>query len=263
MTSILHIVALYLAELTFGSALLLPFYPNRVAGKTFPQFYYGLILISFALFIGCLWRLDHFTSNHLVIFALAAWIWVMSFTKEFSKLEEYLHILFAGVALIWGVLYFKKFSLPHEGLWSTTPKILAFTVSMLFLSGHLMNMIFGHWYLVNRQLPIQHLIKATWNILLLTIVRTLVTAVSIYWAYKHMDPETWLRLTDFMGHGIFFWSRILAGLGVPSLVSVLAYQSAKIGSNQSATGIMYAGCVFVLMGEFLALYLFTITGYFF
>ena len=262
MNNILSIVALYVAQLTFGSALLLPFYPNRVAGKTFPQFYYGMILIFFLMFIGCLWRLEQLTNNHLIIFALGVWITGLSFTKEFSKLEEALHALFGGIALIWVLIYFKKFSLPHSNVWAAAPVMAAFTLSMLFLSGHLMNMIFGHWYLVNRNLPIQHLINATRNIMFLTIIRTLASFFTIYWAYSHMEPEVWQRLTDFLGHGIFFWSRILAGLGVPGLVSVLAYQSAKIGSNQSATGIMYAGCVFVLMGEFLALYLFAITGYF-
>lgn len=262
-TSILHIVSLYLAQLTFGSAILLPFYPNRVAGKTFPQFYYGMILIFFGLFLGCLWRLDQFSINHVSIFAMGLVLFALSFTKEFSKGEENLHFLFAFISLAWSIVYFNKYSLPHEDIWTAIPLILAFCVSMLFLSGHVMNMIFGHWYLVNRQLPIQHLIKACFNILLLTVLRILITLVSIYWAYTHMDAETWMRLTDFLGHGIFFWARILAGLGVPALVSVLAYQSAKIGSNQSATGIMYAGCVFVLMGEFLALYLFALTGYFF
>lgn len=263
MNHILQIVAVYLAEFIFGSAFLLPFYPHAVIGKSFARFYTGFIALFFALFLLCLWRLQQFSINHVLIFLLASWIFVMACTQTLTKLEEFLRILFAGIGFIWAMIYFKKFSLPDETLWTATPKMAGFVFSMLFLSAHLMTMIFGHWYLVNRKLPIQHLVKNCFYLMVITIIRIFASGLAVYFAYANMQPEMWLRLTDFMGHGVFFWSRFLAGLFVPTLVSVLAYQSAKIGSNQSATGILYAGCVFVLMGEFLALYLFVLTGYFF
>lgn len=126
-----------------------------------------------------------------------------------------------------------------------------------------MTMIFGHWYLVNRKLPIAYLIKMCSWLIVVTLLRVAASIYSLVQAWINLEASQLDRIFDFYAHGIFFWARILAGLGIPMLVSILAYKSAKIGSNQSATGILYAGVVFVLMGEFLALYLYAITGYLF
>lgn len=263
MNNIFQIFAVYLAQLTFGSAILMPFFPNKITGKSYPRFYYGMIVLFFGLFLLALFRLDQFGWNHVLVFGLSVWIFGTTFRKDLSPIELYLYKLFAVVALVWFGLYIQTRLFPSVALSQSYPQVLLFMVSMIFLSFHLMNMIFGHWYLVNRKLPISYLIKTCYVLMIVTVVRCLATALSLYWASQEMSPDNFARITDFYAHGIFFWSRILAGLGVPLLVSVLAYKSAKIGSNQSATGIMYAGVVFVLMGEFLALYLYAITGYLF
>lgn len=263
MNSILNIIALYFAQMTFGSLFLIPFFPHRVAGKSFTRFYYGMSLVFFGLFLFCLWRLNQINTNQLIILAFSIWVWIMSLTPKLQDFEEYLYYLLSATSVVWLGLYFKNQNFPHDSFWTFTPFVLSFFLSTLFLCGHVMNMIFGHWYLVNRQLPISHLVTTTRRMMYLTFIKLAQTGFTVYWAYTHLDAQALDSLFSFLGHGIFFWSRILAGLGVPALVSVLAYQSAKIGSNQSATGIMYAGCVFVLMGEFLAVYLFAITGYFF
>lgn len=263
MNHILQIFAIYIGQLAFGSALILPFFPNRVTGKSFPRFYYGFILILFAGFLLSLFRLDQFHLNQLGVFALAFWVFAQTFRKEFSKPEEFLNVIFGIVALLWFGVYVKHTWLTHDTLWTATGPLLGFLVSALFLSYHLMNMIFGHWYLVNRRLPISHLIKTCKIMIIVTILRAIATGLAVYFAYTTLSAAEFGKITDMWGHGIFFWARILAGLGVPGLVSVLAYKSAQIGSNQSATGIMYAGVVFVLMGEFLALYLYVLTGYLF
>ena len=39
--------------------------------------------------------------------------------------------------------------------------------------------------------------------------------------------------------GIFFWQRVLFGLAGPAVLSYLTWETAKIQSTQSATGILY------------------------
>jgi len=55
--------------------------------------------------------------------------------------------------------------------------------------------------------------------------------------------------------GIFFWQRILFGLAGPALLSYLTWETAKIRSTQSATGILYVDFFTVVVGEVLAKYI--------
>ena len=55
--------------------------------------------------------------------------------------------------------------------------------------------------------------------------------------------------------GIFFWQRVLFGLFSPGLLSYLTWETAKIQSTQSATGILYVDFFTVIVGEVLAKYL--------
>ena len=55
--------------------------------------------------------------------------------------------------------------------------------------------------------------------------------------------------------GIFFWQRVLFGLAAPAMLSYLTWETAKIRSTQSATGILYVDFFTVVVGEVLAKYL--------
>ena len=55
--------------------------------------------------------------------------------------------------------------------------------------------------------------------------------------------------------GIFFWQRVLFGLAGPALLSYLTWETAKIRSTQSATGILYVDLFTVVVGEILAKYI--------
>lgn len=263
MNNLTQIVAMFFAQLGLGSAIVLPFFPLKIAGKSFVRFYYGFIVICLAIFSYCLVRLENFSYNYAIVFALAGWIWALSFTKKFTKLEELLMWFFAGFSVLLLYVYTNKYYFHHLNLSTSLAFYLTLFLGMIFLTLSLMNMIFGHWYLVNRSLPIEHLIKTSKAMIIFTYLRIASVAFATYFAYSQMDAETFARLTDWLGHGIFFWARILTGLALPILVAHMTYSSAKIGSNQSATGIMYAGCIFILMGEMLALYLFAITGFVF
>ncbi len=260
MNNILQISTLFLAQVGFGSAVLLPFFPLKVTGKSFVRFYFGMIVVILALFLLCLYRLDQSLKNYAVLTTFATWIWALSFREQFTKLETVLIWCFAGLSLVFLYTYPLHHVFHAENFFQTIAPYFLLLSGSIFVAFHLMNMIFGHWYLVNRELPIEHLIKTSRNLIFFSYFRAATVGVSIYLAYTTMSIEAFTRLTDILGHGIFFWARILAGLGLPLFVAHLAYESAKIKSNQSATGILYAGCVFVLMGEIMALYLYSLTG---
>jgi hypothetical protein len=60
--------------------------------------------------------------------------------------------------------------------------------------------------------------------------------------------------------GIFFWQRVLFGLAGPALLGYLTWETAKIRSTQSATGILYVDFFTVVVGEVLANYVLLSTG---
>jgi hypothetical protein len=224
------------------------------------RFYYGMIAIFLGLFLLCLYRMEQFSLNYAVLSGLAAWIWFLSFSSEMSKVQEYLMKIFSTLSFLVILLYANRFVLnADQAFLSLALSSVAFIIGTVFLCAHLMNMIFGHWYLVNRSLPLAHLVRMSKLLIFCSYIRLVSVGIATYLLYGH-DPDAFDRLIDFNGHGVFFWARILAGLGIPILVSHLSWASAKIGSNQSATGILYAGVVFVLMGEIMALYLTSLTG---
>ena len=55
--------------------------------------------------------------------------------------------------------------------------------------------------------------------------------------------------------GVFFWQRVLFGLCGPAVLSYLTWETAKIRSTQSATGILYVDFFAVVVGEVLAKYI--------
>lgn len=254
------IFLLFVAQLGFGSAVLMPFMPIKEIGKSYQQFYYGFIVFFLGLFLYMLHQADQFSYAFLGIVLFAVWIFALSFfSKTFTQLEKYLNIVFALISLIFLVVFPQKYFF-HGDSWSYAAiPLISFLFGTLFLSLTIMSMIFGHWYLINTKLPIKHLVSITRSLVVVTYLRVFSVLVVTYIAYYTVDSSLFARLIDISGHGIFFWARVLAGLLVPILVAHLAYESAKIKSNQSATGILYAGCVFVIMGELMALYLFTIS----
>ena len=49
--------------------------------------------------------------------------------------------------------------------------------------------------------------------------------------------------------------RVLAGIVLATALALMSLTCAKARSNQSATGILYVGVVFVLIGETVSMYL--------
>jgi protein NrfD len=97
-----------------------------------------------------------------------------------------------------------------------------------------------------------------------TVVRIAVVAAVVFFALAtslRVQPEfgpTFHRYILSVS-GVFFWQRVLFGLFGPAVLSVLTWETAKIQSTQSATGILYIDFFAVIVGEVLATYLLVAT----
>ena len=140
---------------------------------------------------------------------------------------------------------------------STTLAIASFLSSAALLGGSFTAMILGHWYLVLPSMDVSLLQSIVKFHIGSIIVRIVVTIAVVWIAIAGWEPGVGPNFQHYVlsSAGVFFWQRILFGLLGPSVLSYLTWETAKIRSTQSATGILYVDVFPVIVGELLAKYL--------
>jgi len=137
--------------------------------------------------------------------------------------------------------------------------VASFLTSAAILGGACTAMILGHWYLVIPSLEVSHLQSIVRVHIASMAARVVVVGVAIAFAIAtfrpDVDPGPSFRRYIFSIDGIFFWQRVLFGLAGPAVLSYLTWETAKIRSTQSATGILYVDFFTVVVGEVLAKYI--------
>jgi protein NrfD len=131
--------------------------------------------------------------------------------------------------------------------------VASFFSSAALLGGACTAMILGHWYLVIPSLQVSHLQSIVKVHIVSMVVRIVVVVAAIFGGIALWQPG--FRHYIFSLDGIFFWQRVLFGLFGPSVLAYLTWETAKIRSTQSATGILYVDFFTVVVGEVLAKYL--------
>ena len=166
-------------------------------------------------------------------------------------------------ALLWSAVAFGLVSVILQGLDISrgTPGLMplltvaSFLSSVVLLGGACGAMVLGHWYLVVPSLDVRHLQSIVKLHIGSTLVRILVVITAVIIAVVSWEPgvpnfERYMFSID----GIFFWQRVAFGLAGPAVLSYMTWETAKIQSTQSATGILYVDFFTVIVGEVLAKY---------
>ena len=138
--------------------------------------------------------------------------------------------------------------------------VASFLSSAALLGGACTAMILGHWYLILPSMQVSHLQSIVKVHIASMIVRIAVVGAAVFLAIATSSPGQPGLGPSFRHYitsvaGIFFWQRVLFGLVGPALLSYLTWETAKIRSTQSATGILYVDFFTVVVGEVLAKYL--------
>lgn len=147
--------------------------------------------------------------------------------------------------------------LPDDAL-SAVPFAASLLSSALLLGSALVTMILGHWYLIPPPLPFRHLVRGATLFLAACVIRTGVFAVSVAFLASVSHPAVraaTLRLFRVDGDVVFLALRVFWGILGPLVLALLVLRTARLQSNQSATGLLYVSLVFVLIGELLANFL--------
>ena len=144
-----------------------------------------------------------------------------------------------------------------SGVTTQVMTILSFFSSAFLLGGACTAMILGHWYLVIPSLQVSHLQSIVKVHIASMVVRVVVVVAAMRLAVVSWEPGLGPNFSHYIFSiaGIFFWQRVLFGLAGPAVLSYLTWETAKIRSTQSATGILYVDFFTVVVGEVLAKYL--------
>ena len=139
-----------------------------------------------------------------------------------------------------------------------TLTVLSFLTSALMLGGACTAMILGHWYLVIPSMEVSYLQAIVKGHIASMLGRMVVVGAAVWFAIATWQADSGLpsfRHYIMSVDGIFFWQRVLFGLAGPAVLSYLTWETAKIRSTQSATGILYVDFFTVVVGEVLAKYI--------
>jgi len=147
--------------------------------------------------------------------------------------------------------------MPTQGL-----TVASFLSSSALLGGACTAMILGHWYLVIPSLDVTHLQTMVKLHMASMVVRIAVVTAAVIFAIATWQPGLGPSFRHYIlsVNGVFFWQRVLFGLAGPAVLSYLTWETAKIRSTQSATGILYVDFFTIVVGEVLAKYLLLATS---
>ena len=175
------------------------------------------------------------------------------------------NVLKVGLGLLWIAAVGGVAALAAQSMaWATVQMgpsasltALSFISSAALLGGSCTSMVLGHWYLVLPSMNVSLLQRLVKFHIGSTIVRIVVVGLVITVALSSWESPSGVGFDRYMYsiEGIFLWQRVLFGLLGPLVLSYLTWETAKIQSTQSATGILYVDFFTVIVGEVLAKYL--------
>ncbi len=202
--------------------------------------------------------------------AIVAGLWYAALRRGAGTRREFL-VLPATAAVVAPVLYAIASNITGiNGINSISgasgTDLLALSIagslsSSLILGAVLVSLILGHWYLVDTSLSIAPLrAGALWLWIAVLLRWAVVVAVLLFGGFEVLKVG---RAADliFSTGGLFFLFRTLMGLIAPLLLTGLIWQTVKIRSTQSATGLLYVASFLVLFGESFSQFLLVATGY--
>lgn len=180
------------------------------------------------------------------------WVTVGRMLARFRPLILWTGLVAGAVALVAQALALPVAAPPL--VWLT---VASFVSSAVLLGSACTTMVLGHWYLVLPTMDVALLQQMVKWLVASAVVRTAVVGAVVVLAMALWQPGMGPRFDRYVlsSAGVFFWQRVLFGLGGPLVLAYLTWETAKIRSTQSATGILYVDLFTVIVGEVLAKYL--------
>lgn len=225
----------------FGAVLLLIALALRPEDLAFGSDLQGIALAALVCSTGAIlvyWA----TIGRVLGWLRPVWLWLSVLSGVAAVIGQGLALSPAGDSLVAG-LY-----------------VASFLTSAALLGGTSTAMILGHWYLVLPSMDVSLLQRIVKFHIGSTALRIVVVAAVVWWGLVLADipgPGFQRYITSL--DGVFFWQRVLFGLLGQVVLAYMTWETAKIRSTQSATGILYVDFFTVIVGEVLAKYILVAT----
>jgi hypothetical protein len=246
---------LFLSHLGIGLLTCLAFVPFRRLGGGFFRFNALLALAFLVVSTAVRWP-SAAPRPEVLACALATAAFVVSLQSRRRALS--LALLYAAIVAGVATLVHDAWLWPSPATQEHVSRALLvahFTTSATLLGAVLLDMILGHWYLVIPGLSFGHLHRMTAVLAASLALRFVVTAWGVrdswdLWATAWQTDAALFMLQ----HGLFLVLRFVFGILGPAVLIVLVWRCVRIGSNMSATGILYVATAIVLVGEIASLW---------
>ncbi len=225
-------------------------HPGVAITTTFVRFTFILSLVMTMIATVLLFPGDDRMSRGLAIAWMCTLVPSMITTWNRDRIPEVL----ATLATVPGLLLFGRLLIAMH---ASSPE--AWLVSLLGGASAVLvvyNTALGHWFLETKgRVPVAHLmtgVKILWAVLGLRLAWNLVQASRLT-AYSGGEPVSLVRYM-FGLEGFFLSVGILMGTLLPVVLMWFVYQTLKISSTTSATGVLYGTMLCILMGDLIYRY---------
>jgi hypothetical protein len=265
--SLSTVLFFFLAHLGVGIALTLVVV-SKDAGVKFFRFNTGLAAILVAIALAFRYGVfgavagEHSQTEQIALLALdCSEAALVLYWATVGRVLANIRPAIVAIAVVAGSIAVVLQAIDVSAGASTTLRALtiaSFLTSAAMLGGACTAMILGHWYLVIPSLQVSHLQSIVRVHIASMAARIVVVGAAVWFAIATWQAESGapsFRHYILSVDGIFFWQRVLFGLAGPAVLSYLTWETAKIRSTQSATGILYVDFFTVVVGEVLAKYI--------
>jgi DMSO reductase anchor subunit len=191
----------------------------------------------------------------LIVFLAAllgyvVWVW--------AKIERGRTAL-VGLAAGAGLVALAAAALVHDSAWGWPGTLLSLLLGSAALGGSMVGMLLGHWYLVTPNLSTRPLLGMTGAFLGAAVLQGALLPLVL--ASASSDGAQGAAAATLLGtYGVGLGLRVLVGIVLPVALGWMTWQTCKLRSMMSATGLLYIAVSCVLAGEIAARTLFFLTG---
>jgi hypothetical protein len=166
--------------------------------------------------------------------------------------------LVASLTAVAGVLALALPALVHPAA-SAGLLLLSLLLGALSLGSAMVAMVLGHWYLVTPNLSTRPLLGMTAVFWAAAALQGLLLPLQI--ALGTGPTEAAAGTAALFGtYALAFWLRLFVGIVFPVILAAMTWQTCRIRSMMSATGLLYIAVACVLAGEIAAKTIFLLTG---
>jgi hypothetical protein len=164
-----------------------------------------------------------------------------------------------GLAAVTGSVGLLAAALVHTSAWGALVTIASLALGAVALGASMDGMLLGHWYLVTPNLSTRPLLVMTGALLVATALQGALLPLVLATAGGEADQAGGASAL-LSTYTLAFVLRVVVGIMLPVALAWMSWQTCRIRSMMSATGLLYIAVACVIAGEIAAKTLFFLTG---